>query len=275
MNASASSSLSGRGFSAIAALVKRRSRTRAASRGSAASRPTLIYAQDGIEVHVGDCREVIPRRLAELGLRAADVALVHVDPPYGTGERLDRRARAREAGGTGRGRLVGGRGRPRGRNWPPMVGDDGPFDPAPFLHYPRVVLWGANHYASRLDDTRSWLFWDKRAETGSDDGADGELAWTNLGGPMRRFTHLWRGVCRASETGVAHLGPTQKPVALIEWIFRTRAKLRAGDLVIVPYCGSGPELAVCRRLRLRCIAVDIDPRWCEIAVRERLLGGAP
>jgi site-specific DNA-methyltransferase (adenine-specific)/modification methylase len=151
-----------------------------------------------------------------------------------------------------------------------MAGDDSPFDPSPLLHFPRVVLWGANHYASRLPDVRSWLFWDKRASSGSDDGADGELAWTSLRGPVRRFTHLWRGVCRASETGVTHLGPTQKPVALVEWVFRERAKLRAGDLVLVPFCGSGPELAVCLRMRLRCIAVDIDPYWCAVAIRERL-----
>jgi site-specific DNA-methyltransferase (adenine-specific) len=152
-----------------------------------------------------------------------------------------------------------------------MMGNDGPFDPRHLLHYPRLVLWGANHFSSRLPDSRAWLYWDKRGATGSNDGSDGELAWTNLRAPLRRFAHLWRGVCRASETGTAHLGPTQKPIALVEWVFRDRAKLRAGDLVLVPYCGSGPELVVCRRMQLRCIAVDIDPLWAEVAIRERLL----
>jgi hypothetical protein len=151
-----------------------------------------------------------------------------------------------------------------------MRGNHERFDPAHLLHMPQIVLWGANNYASRLPDARGWLFWDKRGATASDDGSDGELAWTNLPGPVRRFVHLWRGTVRASETGVPHLGPTQKPVALVEWVFR-RAKLRAGDLVVVPYLGTGPELTVCLELGLRCIAVDIDPHWCEVAVHARLL----
>lgn len=232
---------------------------------------SLFFSHGQIEVHVGDYQDVIPRPLAELGVEPGDVALVHADPPYGTGDRFDRRrrGRGREAGGSGRGRLVGGRGRPSARNWRPMVGDDAPFDPTPLLDFPRVVLWGANNFAARLPDARSWLVWDKRATTPSDDNGDAELAWSNLGGPVRRFVHLWRGVCRASETGVRHLGPTQKPVALVEWVFE-RAKLKAGDLVLVPFLGTGPELVVCQRMGLRCIAADVDPQWCALAVRERL-----
>ncbi len=225
----------------------------------------LVYNDGDIEVHAGDCREVVPRRLRALGLRPEDVALVHADPPFDPRQRFDGARRGRG------GRLVGGRGRPRANDWPPMAGNDRPFDPSHLLHFPRIVLWGANHYASRLPDQRGWLFWDKRAETGSNDGGDGELAWTNLRTPIRRFTHLWRGVARASETGVAHLGPTQKPVALVEWVFRERAKLRRGDVVVVPYLGTGPELTVCRAMGLRCIAVDIVPHWCRVAVEARLL----
>ncbi len=233
-----------------------------------AGRP--FYADDMIEVYTGDWRDVLPPRLAELGLGADDVALVHADPPYGTGEHHDRarRGRGQEAGGE-RGRLVGGRGRPRPRDWPDTAGNDVPFDPSDLLVYPKLITWGANHYAARLPDAPAWLVWDKREGTGSDHGSDAELAWRSFGRGVRVFSHLWRGVCRRSETGRAHLGPTQKPIALVEWAFGL-AKLRPGDLVLVPFLGTGPELVVCRTMGLRCLAADISPYWCEVAVRERL-----
>jgi hypothetical protein len=47
---------------------------------------SLFFSDGQIEVHVGDYQDVIPRRLAELGVEPGDVALVHADPPYGTGD---------------------------------------------------------------------------------------------------------------------------------------------------------------------------------------------
>src|SRR4029450_5909734 len=59
-----------------------------------------------------------------------------------------------------------------------MIGDDQPFDPTPWLRYPQVILWGANHYASRLPDSPAWLTWYKRCGKTPDDFADCEHAWT-------------------------------------------------------------------------------------------------
>lgn len=130
------------------------------------------------------------------------IAFVHADGPYGVKEATNRKEK-------GRGKLT------EGHNWKPVAGDDKPFDPQPLLDLDLpTVTWGANHYASRIE-------WDKRDEVSSDDNADFELAWTNLGGPCRKFRHLWRGLCRASETGIAWhvLHPTQKPEALSAWVF--------------------------------------------------------
>jgi DNA modification methylase len=159
-----------------------------------------------------------------------------------------------------------------------MRGNDGQFDPAPLLALDRpLVTWGANHYSHKLPPSPAWIFWDKRENTPPDDGSDGELAWCSPGGPwggtVRTFRHLWRGLCRASEkngrTGPghagAHLHPTQKPIALCAYVYQ-RAKLKAGDLVFVPYGGSGPDLPAARAMGLRLIWCEVERQYCDAAI---------
>lgn len=184
-----------------------------------------------------------------------NVRLVHADPVYTPD--------AKALPGNRRGKTSGGGvdcSRLKKRNFPRLAGADSVFDPSVILALRRPsVLWGANHY-SNVPGSPSWIFWDKRDGVTPDNGADGELAWTNLGGPLRVFGHLWRGTLRASETGVPHLHPTQKPIALSSYVFQ-RAKLTPGDLVFVPYLGSGPDLPAAVAMGLRVIACDVE-RWC-------------
>lgn len=195
-----------------------------------------------------------------------EVALVHADPPYGQNEPTDRRSRKRIGTPT---RTLH-KGALQARDFPRIVGDDQPFDPAPLLALARpAVLWGAQRYADKLPVSPSWLWWGKREGTTPDDNGDGEMAWSNLGGPPREFQHLWRGTCRASETGETHLAPTQKPIALCSWVY-ARAKLKRGDLVFVPYGGSGPDLAACAAMGLRCIWVECEETYCATAIGARL-----
>lgn len=212
------------------------------------------YDRAGITLYCGDCRDVLQ------AIGATGVDLVLADPPYGVSERTERRSTRIGS----KGRLH--RGAVAGRDWPAVVGDDAPFDPSPWLAFPKVILWGANHYADRLPPSRAWLVWDKRCGTTPDDNADCDLAWTNLPGPARHFAHLWRGVCRDSEAGMAPLHPTQKPVALMAWCIR-RAALAPGALVFDPYVGSGPVLVAAKRLGMRAIGVEIEERYCAVVVK--------
>jgi len=196
----------------------------------------------------------------------AKIALIHADPPYGIGDSLW----GNRNGAVGQ-RRRGGRGKVRA--FAPFI-DDRPFSPGLFLELQRpTVLWGANHYASRLPDSPSWLFWDKREGQTSDNQSDGELAWTNLGGPLRTFSHYWRGSLRASEQAQAHLHPTQKPEALSAWIFArqmAREKLKAGDTILVPYLGSGPDLRPALAIGCRVIAFEVEEAYCSTAINARL-----
>ena len=142
----------------------------------------------GIQLYCGDAREIV----FEI---ASDVNLVITDPPYG----IDSVGRDSAIGGD---KAVGGGGRiVRARKYAGVVGDLEPFDPAWLLRFAAArrapaILWGGNHYADRLPPSASWLVWDKREGSMSDNFADCELAWTNLGGPARLFSYLWRGCMR-------------------------------------------------------------------------------
>jgi len=197
-----------------------------------------------ITVYNARCEDVIASMLP-----VDEVALVHADPPYGVNERTKRASNGRSNATAA-------------IDFPAVQDDDRPFDPSPLLALDRpLVLWGANHYSERVPGSPSWILWDKKCGGTPDDNADGELAWSNLGGPLRIFRHLWRGMIKASERASKRLAPTQKPIALSAWLFAERAKLKRGDLVFVPYLGSGPDLVAAEAMGFRVICCDVE-RWC-------------
>ena len=218
---------------------------------------SLYYAEMGVEIHCGRVEDV----LATIDPRT--VALLSADVPYGVNEQTKRKSKGR---GNDNGR---GNAKWTGRDFAPVEGDNKPFDPSQLLAFGRPsVLWGANHYASRLPDSSAWIVWDKRDGDRHNDNSDTELAWTNLGGPMRIFRHLWMGLVRASEAGDPSLAPTQKPVALFSWLFSWRTK--PGDLIVTPYAGSGPDVLAARNLGRRIIAIECVEAYCEV-IKQRLV----
>jgi hypothetical protein len=58
--------------------------------------------------------------------------------------------------------------------------------------------------------------------------------------------------------------PTQKPVALVEACLANST--RPGELVFDPFVGSGTSILACERLARRCAAVEIEPRFAQIAI---------
>jgi DNA modification methylase len=209
------------------------------------------YSDESVTIYHGRCEDVMPS--------LPQPALVLADPPYGVNERTERRKAGR---GQSAYALM------NARDFPPIDGDDGPYDPAPMLVFPRLVLWGANHYADRLPTSPSWIIWDKldgltsKRGFGFNDNGDAELAWTNLGGPVRVIRHRWVGLIRDTEKE-RHVHPTQKPVAVMAAIIEAFTK--PGDLILAPYMGSGPELVAAKRLGRRAIGIETSEAYCESA----------
>ena len=218
----------------------------------------LYYEEPGIQLWCGANQEM----LAELDPASIDLLLT--DPPYGVNTPVDNRRFS------GKGRLTGARtfgARTCVSARRPVYGDCEPFDPTPLLRFPRLVLFGANHFASRLPDSGGWIVWDKRK--GLEDMqnwpfSEAELAWTNLSGTVRMYRNRWMGLVRDSELG-EHYHPTQKPVALMRWILERWTK--QGDLILDPYCGSGPVLRAAKDLGRRAIGVEIYLEYCDVVIK--------
>lgn len=194
-------------------------------------------------LYLGDCRDVLPT----LG----KVDAVVTDPPYGIGYQ-------KGAGGKGFGAK---------RNSAPIVGDDIPFDPAEWLGFSEVIMWGGNHFAARLPHGR-WLAWDKLAGVAAFDSfSDVEFAWVKGRGKDRIFSHLWKGVLKGSEkTGgksQERWHPTQKPVALMRWCIEQTSS----ETILDPFMGSGTTGVACVQLGRGFVGIEIDHGYFDIACR--------
>jgi DNA modification methylase len=62
-----------------------------------------------------------------------------------------------------------------------------------------------------------------------------------------------------------YLHPTQKPVELVERAIENSS--RPGQTILDPFLGSGTAIIAAERTGRRCLAMEIDPRFAEVALR--------
>lgn len=127
---------------------------------------------------------------------------------------------------------------------------------------PAIVLWGGNYFANLLPPSRCWLAWDKE-NTGT--FADIELAWTNQDAVARLFRHQWSGLIKASERGERRVHPTQKPVALADWVCEVIAP--KAEKIIDLFLGGGGTLISAERKGKTLYAMEMAPVYVDVAIR--------
>lgn len=198
-------------------------------------------------MYCGDWRDVLPSLNTDL------VDAIVSDPPYGMKWDADS---PRFTGGKGSHHKVS----------PSIVGDDQPFDPSPWLGFPKVVLWGSNHYAQRLP-VGTTLVWVKKSEAKFGKFlSDAEIAWSKGGHGVYVFQSIWDGCAREGGENGEHYHPTQKPVRLMEWCIK-RLGLAEGDIVLDPYAGSGTTGVACLRAGLQACLIEIHEPYAEQAAK--------
>ena len=170
--------------------------------------------------------------------------LAIVDPPYGIGNKLV------DGGGTRNAKFDKNR---DSVIWDKIPNDD--YFKRLFKVSKNQVIWGSNYF--NLPPTRCNIIWDKiQIFTGS----DFELAWTSFDKASKAFR-----MSRVEAYSKGKIHPTQKPVALYEWLLMNYAK--EGDKILDTHLGSGSIAIACYNLGFDLTACELDKDYYEAAIK--------
>lgn len=208
--------------------------------------PEPYYDRDGITIYCGDCHDVLP--LIDL----ASTSLMLTDPPYGIS--LEEHGR-------------------NGYDW--NVAGDGSQDSgiaaiakARACGIPMLVF--ASPKKPWPGIWRQHLVWDKGPAVGG--GGDPSTCWKTTW----ELIQAWNtGKLNGKRDSAVltywvgqrdfHFHPCQKPISLLSYLISKTTS--AGDLVLDPFMGSGGTLRAAKDLGRRAIGIEVEERYCEIAVR--------
>lgn len=129
------------------------------------------------------------------------------------------------------------------------------------------IIWGANHFISKIPyDSSCWIVWDK--DNGDNDFADCELAWTSFGTAVRKIKYRWHGMLQQNmKRKENRIHPTQKPIALYEWLLNGYAK--PNDIILDTHVGSASSLIACYNTNHKFVGFELDEYYYKVS-KQRL-----
>jgi site-specific DNA-methyltransferase (adenine-specific) len=233
------------------------------------------YEEPGVTIYHGDCREILPH--------LPKVDLVLMDPPYGLNYNDGDLASQRE-------NVFGGKQENLGTRPIAMDGEDeskellrdtliilktklmkggsccccccGGGGPKPLfaewtlmldkiIGFKQAVVWDKGGLGMGIHYRRNYEF----------------VLIAQNGAPAHRWNggnttpNVWR-IAKIIPTATQH--PTVKPIQLMEKAIAIHSN--AGDLVLDPFMGSGTTLVAAKNLHRQAIGIEIEEKYCEIAV---------
>ena len=208
--------------------------------------PPPYYDREGITIYHGDALAIMPE------LEACQFDAIITDPPYGT------ETNQRD-------------------EW--MVGEFANIIP---LALPHLYRLGSNNAA--LYCFTSWkhladwilrcssyfrmqnvLVWDKGRHSGCYGAFSWQFCWEGIYFGLkgrRRIRKYMPDVLRSSKQTQY---PMEKPTDVIGQLIE--ASTDVGDLILDPFMGSGTTLRAAKDLGRRAIGIEIEEKYCEIAVK--------
>jgi len=205
---------------------------------------SVYYQDEWVTLHLGDCMEVTD-------WLEADVLVT--DPPYGMSYESNRNRDRRNA--------------KLGR---PVVADSDTAarDDVLALWCPRPALVFGKWSQPRPAHTRMRLVWDKQVQGTGDltmpwGPAEEEIYVLGSGFTGKREGNVLRCQMLMSNDAARPDHPTPKPLPLMQVLI---AKCPPG-VIADPFAGSGSTLVAAKALGRRCVGVELDERYCEIAAK--------
>lgn len=193
--------------------------------------------------------------------------LAIVDPPYGIGE--DGGSNSTRGSAAGANKFKGSR-NTTGKGIPStqFLNKGWDKEPPPFEYFAELqrvsrnqIIWGANHYISRLPiDSSCWIVWDK--VNGETDFADCELAWTSFKTAVRKFSYTWNGMLQGDmKHREVRIHPTQKPIKLYKWLLARYAQ--PGNKILDTHMGSQSSRIAAYQMGFDYYGWEIDKEYFE------------
>lgn len=128
------------------------------------------------------------------------------------------------------------------------------------------IVWGGNYFTEFLPPSKGFVVWDKRTdEKYSNDFADCEYAWCSESlGVARVYRFMWNGFMQGNmKSKEERFHPTQKPVALYEWLLSRYAK--DGDIILDTHVGSASSLIACHNTNHKFVGFELDEQYYNLA----------
>lgn len=122
------------------------------------------------------------------------------------------------------------------------------------------IIWGGNYFD--LPPTRCFVVWRKLTISEDFSMAMAEYAWTSFNDNAKVFEYAPQ-----ARAGDNRFHPTQKPVALYEWLLSRYAKPE--DKILDTHVGSASSLIACHRTGHNYVGFEIDEDYYRLA-KERL-----
>jgi len=118
------------------------------------------------------------------------------------------------------------------------------------------IIWGANNFS--LPPSEYFIIWDK-VNPFEFSFAMCEQAWTNIKKPAKIFAY------NSQSESASRIHPTQKPVALYEWLLTHYAK--QGDRILDTHLGSGSSRIAAYNLGFDFVGCEIDKDYFDAQER--------
>lgn len=124
------------------------------------------------------------------------------------------------------------------------------------------IIGGGNYFSDMIPPSKSFIVWDKRCNDAMVNSfSDCEYAWSNQG-VARMFRYVWNGMIQGDmKNKEDRFHPTQKPIALYEWILKNYAK--SGYKILDTHLGSGSSRIACYNGGYDFWGYEIDKEYFE------------